>query len=115
MAGDMTNVVQQAQDLMTVKRVFGEPIQQNGLTVVPAAFIRGGGGGGTGVNPQDGTDGSGGGFGVIARPVGVYVIRGDQVEWQPAIDTTRLITAGAALAGLAILTVRTAIRKKRRD
>ncbi|MGH2795797.1 MAG: hypothetical protein ACRDKG_16010 [Actinomycetota bacterium] len=49
----------------------------------------------------------------MARPVGAYVIRGDQVTWQPAVDVTRLVTAGAAVAGLALLTIRTAIKKRR--
>jgi hypothetical protein len=51
-------------------------------------------------------------FGVMARPVGAYVIRGDQVEWRPAIDTGRLAMAGLVLAGLAVFTVRTAIKAR---
>src|SRR6266540_3110354 len=92
-----TDIIDRARDVMTVKRVFGAPIHQNGLTLVPAAAIRGGGGGGGGPNPEGGGEGSGGGFGLSARPVGAYVIRGDQVEWQPAVDTTRLIVAGAVV------------------
>ena len=111
---DVTEIIGKARDAMTVQRVFGEPIHQNGLTLVPAAAVRGGGGGGGGVNPQGGEEGGGVGFGLMARPVGAYVIRGDQVEWRPAVDTTRLITAGAAVAGLALLTLRTAIKKGRR-
>ena len=51
---------------------------------------------------------------MIARPVGAYVIRGDQVEWRPAVDVSRLIGSGVVVAGLAILTLRTAIRKRPR-
>jgi uncharacterized spore protein YtfJ len=114
MAVDVTDILERARDVMTVQRVFGEPIHANGLTFVPVAAVRGGGGGGGGPHPQSGKEGGGAGFGVTARPVGAYVIRGDQVEWQPALDTTRLITAGAAVAGLALLTVRSAIKKRRR-
>jgi uncharacterized spore protein YtfJ len=110
----VTDILERARDVMTVQRVFGEPIQSNGLMLVPVAAVRGGGGGGGGPGPNGSGEGGGGGFGIMARPVGAYVIRGDQVEWQPALDTTRLITAGAAVAGLAILTVRTAIKKSRR-
>ena len=110
----VTDIIERAREVLTVQRVFGEPIHSNGLTFVPVASLRGGGGGGGGGPDQHGAEGSGGGFGLIARPVGAYVIRGDQVEWQPAIDTTRLLTAGAAVAGLAILTLRTAIKKKSR-
>src|SRR6266545_4868878 len=100
---NITSILEHARDVMTVKRVFGEPIHENGLTIVTAAAVRGGGGGGGGPDPNHGGEGGGAGFGVTARPVGAYVIRGDQVEWRPAIDTTRLITAGAAVVGLALL------------
>ena len=111
---DVTDIVGKARDAMTVQRVFGEPIHENGLTLVPAAAGRGGGGGGGGLNPQGGEEGGGAGFGGMARPVGAYVIRGDRVEWVPALDATRLVTAGAAVAGLALLTLRTAIKRSRR-
>lgn len=109
---NVVDIIDRARDMMTVQRVFGEPIHENGVTVVPAASVRGGGGGGGGHNPSANEDGGGGGFGVIARPVGVYVIRGDSVEFRPAVDTTRLITAGAAVASIALLTLRTAIKKR---
>ncbi len=32
-----TDIIDRARDVMTVKRVFGAPIHQNGLTLVPAA------------------------------------------------------------------------------
>jgi uncharacterized spore protein YtfJ len=112
MSLNVTDILERARDVMSVQRVFGEPINQNGVTLVPVASVRGGGGGGGGPNPQGDGQGGGGGFGLMARPVGAYVIRGDQVEWRPAIDATRLATAGAAVAGLAILTLRTAIKKR---
>jgi uncharacterized spore protein YtfJ len=113
MAVNVTDILERARDVMSVQRVFGEPINQNGVTIVPVASVRGGGGGGGGPNPHGGGgEGGGGGFGLTARPVGAYVIRGDQVEWRPALDVTRLATAGAAVAGLAVLTLRTAIKKR---
>ena len=74
-----------AQDAITVKRVFGDPIETEGVTVIPAAKVGGGGGGG-GENENNG----GGGFGLGARPVGAYVIKGDDVRWVPAVDVNRL-------------------------
>ena len=38
----------QARDVMTVKRVFGEPIEKHGLIIVPVANVLGGVGGGSG-------------------------------------------------------------------
>lgn len=79
-----------ATDALAVKRVFGEPYEKDGLTVIPAALIVGGGGGGTG-HDEKGQEGEGGGFGVIARPAGAYVIRNGEVSWRPAVDPHRLV------------------------
>ena len=84
-----------AQDSISVKRVFGEPIENNGTTVVPVATVFGGGGGG-GDNHNNG----GLGFGVGAKPSGAYVIREGEVTWKPAVDVNRLIGL-AFLLGLA--------------
>jgi uncharacterized spore protein YtfJ len=64
-----------ARDALTVRRVFGEPIEQEGATVVPVAAVRGGAGGG-----GDDAGNGGGGFGLSARPVGAYVIRDGEVQ-----------------------------------
>jgi uncharacterized spore protein YtfJ len=81
-----------ARDAVTVKRVYGEPVERDGVTVIPAAAVRGGAGGG-GDNEQNG----GGGFGIAARPVGAYVIRDGLVVWRPAVDLNRLLLLAAAL------------------
>jgi uncharacterized spore protein YtfJ len=90
------------RDAISVKRVFGEPFQKNGVTVIPAAKVMGGGGGGTGESPDEG-QGSGTGFGLAAWPVGAYVIRGEDVTWQPALDVNRAIMGAFAIAGLALI------------
>jgi uncharacterized spore protein YtfJ len=91
---DVDELLQGARDAITVKRVYGEPVERDGVTVIPAAAVRGGGGGG-----GDAENNGGGGFGLVARPVGAYVIRQDgEVEWKPAIDLPRLLLAIAALA-----------------
>ncbi|MBT8214602.1 MAG: sporulation protein [Acidimicrobiia bacterium] len=100
------------QDTMTVKRVFGEPIEKNGIAFIPAAAIRGGGGGGEGEPSESTPGGAGGGFGVMARPVGGYQIKGDEVTWIPAADTTRVIILGEIVAIFAILVLRSILRKK---
>jgi uncharacterized spore protein YtfJ len=102
---DVAEVLSQTRDSLTVKRVFGEPIERNGVTIVPVAKIAGGGGGGAGQDAE-GEHGSGVGFGVHASPAGAYVIRGDEVTWEPAIDVTRIALFGQVLGLVAILTVR---------
>ncbi len=108
------DVLSEARDTLTVKRVYGEPISHNGVTVIPAASLRGGGGGGEGEAGPETPGGSGGGFGMSARPVGVYQIKGDEVEWIPAADTTRVILVAEAVAIVALLVLRSVLRSRRR-
>jgi len=50
---EVQEVIAQARDAITVKRVFGEPYEKNGVTVIPAARVQGGAGGGGGEGPED--------------------------------------------------------------
>ena len=89
---DYAETIAKAQDAVTVRRVYGEPYERNGVTVIPAAQVAGGGGAGGGEDPNGGGGGGGGGgFGIAARPVGAYVIRGDEVKWRPAVDLSRVL------------------------
>ena len=102
-----------AKDTITVSRVYGEPFEKNGVTIVPAAAVRGGGGGGEGEGPEAQGSGFGGGFGVMARPVGAYQIKGDQVTWVPAADTTRVLILAEIVAIVALLVVRSIFGSRR--
>jgi uncharacterized spore protein YtfJ len=104
---DVRELVDKAKDLITVRQVFGDPIERDGVTLIPAAYVKGGGGGGGGTNEDN--SGGGLGFGIASRPSGTFVIRGDQVEWQPAIDVTSVIQSFAAVV-IAFLVFR---RRKR--
>ena len=35
---EVNDVISQARDTLTVKRVFGDPYEKNGVTVIPAAI-----------------------------------------------------------------------------
>jgi uncharacterized spore protein YtfJ len=87
----VTELLGTASDAITVKRVFAEPYEKEGLTVIAAAAVTGGAGGGSGTDPR-GQQGEGAGFGANARPVGAYVIKDGQLHWRPAIDSNRIIT-----------------------
>ena len=87
----ITEALSAASDAITVRRVFAEPYEKDGLTVIAAAAVTGGAGGGSGTD-QEGQQGEGAGFGANARPVGAYVIKDGQLHWRPAIDTNRIIT-----------------------
>jgi uncharacterized spore protein YtfJ len=45
---EVQDVIAQARDTLTVKRVYGEPYEKDGVTIIPAARVQGGAGGGTG-------------------------------------------------------------------
>ena len=101
--------IERARDVLTVRRVFGEPIERDGVTVIPAAKIRGGGGGGSGSGPN-GEGGGGGGFGVSATPAGAYVIKDGNVRWEPALDLGRTIFMGQLVGIVALLTLRSIVK-----
>jgi hypothetical protein len=95
-----------AQGAMTARRVFGDPIEVRGVTILPVATVGGGGGGG-----QHGNEEGGVGFGVRARPAGVYVIRDDgSVSWRPAVNLNLVILGGQLVGLAAILSLRSILR-----
>ena len=111
-----TELVQQVPSI-GAKRVFGEPYEKNGVTIIPAARIMGGIGAGEGVTPDaDGqptkTTGAGGGFGISGGPAGVYVIKGDKVTWLPAIDVNRLMLGFQIVMVVFFLTVRAGLKAR---
>ena len=107
------DILAHAKETITVKRVFGEPYEKNGMTIIPVAAVAGGAGGGSGPDPQRNA-GSGGGFGVAARPVGVYVIQNGQVRWEPAFDLNRVIFGGQLVVVIILLTLRSILKARAR-
>lgn len=97
------DAVNEARSAMRASEVFGTPFEKNGVTIIPAAKIVGGaGGGGDQHEPQAG----GMGFGVVSQPAGAFVIKGSEVSWQPALDLNRVILVGQLVAIVALLTGR---------
>ncbi len=114
---DPAALLEKAQDVLNARQVIGEPYEKNGITLIPVVSIRGGGGGGGG-DLGTGTPGGagGGGMGLVARPVGAYVIRGDSVSWLPAIDINRIVLGGQLVSIAAFLMARSIVRARtRRD
>ena len=101
---DVQEVLSQTRDAISARRVYGDPYERDGVVVIPAASVRGfgGGGGGEGSQPDKGTgSGSGLGFALKAHPVGAFVVRGEGVEWKPAVDKTNIVLR--VQAGLIVL------------
>ena len=102
----------ETKDLVTVKKVYGEPYQSNGVTLIPAASVRGGMGSGEGDGSGTTPAGRGGGMGIAARPIGAYRIKGDDVVWVPAVDLTRIIVTGQIVAIVAMLVIRSILKAR---
>jgi uncharacterized spore protein YtfJ len=101
-------LLQRIGENISVRRVFGEPVERDGTTVIPVAMVCGGAGGGV-----DADDASGSGFGVWSRGVGVYTIRHGEVRFVPATDQTALIALGM-LIGARLITRQLRARSGRR-
>ncbi len=114
--------IARAMDEASVRKVFGEPIVRDDLTIIPVARVGGGGGGGGGTGtgrpakagePETTGSGSGGGLGLTAKPAGVYVVKGGKVTWRPAVDVNKIIIGGQIVGVVALLVIRALARARR--
>ncbi|HLM88784.1 MAG TPA: spore germination protein GerW family protein [Streptosporangiaceae bacterium] len=118
---DAENLLAKVTDNLSVRRAFGTAYEKDGMLIIPVAIVAGGGGGGTsrtrrgnvaagpdsppeeGAAAQDATPrdsgraDAGGGSGGLVLPSGIYVVRGDQVRWVPAVDVTIAVLASLSL------------------
>jgi uncharacterized spore protein YtfJ len=99
---EIQELISGVRDTASVKRVYGDPVDKDGLTIIPAAVVRGGAGGGIG--EHDGKEtGKGGGYGLNVRPSGAWIMEGKNVTWKPAIDVNRIVLGGQLIGLVAIL------------
>lgn len=91
--------------------VFGDPVDRDGVTVIPVAKVRWGFGGGAGRGIEEGSvsgevgEGSGGGGGVMASPVGYIELQGGQATFHRIKDPASivpLVLAGAVAGWLTL-------------
>jgi uncharacterized spore protein YtfJ len=128
---DIRELLDKMGENLSVRRSFGEAYERDGSLIIPVALVVGGGGGGEGPIKQPTTEptaaiesaeangggavagkpptGTGGGFGGLVRPVGVYVVKGDQVRWIPAFDPMLIV-----LGGLGVLRIFMGLMRRRR-
>jgi uncharacterized spore protein YtfJ len=119
---DAGNLLDKVSDHLSVRRAFGAAYEKDGTLIIPVALVAGGGGAGTSrtgrghpatgrrpegedpahdAAPQDPEPrDAGGGFGGLVLPAGVYVVKGDQVRWVPAVDTTIVVLGSLILVRL---------------
>ena len=99
----LEQLITTVRDAITVTRVYSEPYEKDGISVITAATVAGGAGGGGGHDDR-GQEGEGGGFGLTARPAGAYVIKEGTVSWRPAVDVNRFFGALGAVVIIYLLT-----------
>jgi uncharacterized spore protein YtfJ len=114
--------IEKMVDGLGVNAVFGEPIREGGVTVVPVAEVRFafgygyGSGRGRGEETEGGPsaaeEGSGGGSGAGGRASakGYVRISADDVRFEPVLDVTRLALAGIAFAAWSVFWIGRAMR-----
>ena len=84
------------------KYIYGEPVERNGITVIPvakSAYAFGGGGG-----KKDNEGGSGGGGAVALTPVGYIEIKNGETRFRQIVDLAMLLPL-ITVSSLALLTV----------
>lgn len=101
-------ILEQTEKNINARRVFGEPIVADGATILPVAVVGGGGGGG-GKSEHEG----GVGFGLGARPAGVYVIKDGDAKWRPALNVNLIVAGGQVVAFAALLALRSWLKHRR--
>jgi uncharacterized spore protein YtfJ len=103
-----------------VTSVFGEPVERNGVTVIPVARLRWFFGAGMGSGPTEAAEGStpgtgegsGGGGGGGAEPVGYVEFGPDGATFKPIEDANQMPSPALVLvAGLSVALVLRALAK----
>lgn len=85
------------------KNIFGEPVERDGVTVIPvakASYAFGGGGG-----EKENERGSGGGGGVTVNPIGYIELKDGETRFRPTRDWISLLPMLAATAPIILLSV----------
>jgi uncharacterized spore protein YtfJ len=87
--------------------IFGDPVQREGITVIPVAKARFGFGAGGGAGSREGDEGSGGGGGggVAVSPVGYIEVHDRSAEFK-RISSPADVLAVVAAASLAVLALK---------
>jgi uncharacterized spore protein YtfJ len=107
---DVQDLLNKVAQNLSVTRAFGSAYEKDGSMVIPVALVTGGGGAGEGSGGSASTSsddenivhdaldadaepssGSGGGFGGMVMPVGVYVVKDEKVRWIPAVNVNLII------------------------
>jgi len=102
-------------DSSSAGRVFGEPIERDGILIVPVACLYGAVGGDDARSaaeadrPEPAQNTGGGGL-WASTPAGTYVLKNGEVTWLPAVNANRSILLGCLTAIVGMLVARSIVR-----
>ncbi|WP_423465069.1 hypothetical protein ACO229_11995 [Promicromonospora sp. MS192] len=140
---DLSRISEAVAESFGVRQVYGEPVERDGVLVVPAARVSSGGGAGGGGGSEPGGDperreeeaedraeteagatgdsvaaaeggGGGLGFGRHAEPAGAFAVDDQGVRWVPAVDVNRIVLGGQVALVLVAAAVAWAVSRRRR-
>lgn len=102
----------------SVTAVYGEPVERQGVTIIPVAKVSLGFGGGAGIETKESkssSGGGGGGGGASATPLGYIEIKDGTAVFKPIREplTDVLLPLVAIIAGSAVPRLVRAILKRR--
>jgi uncharacterized spore protein YtfJ len=100
---------QQLSTSATAQTIYGQPVERDGVTIIPVARayygFGGGGGGGTEANEKSGS-GAGAGAGVALTPVGYIELREGRSRFRPIRSSVvPLVAVSGAIAWLLLRSV----------
>jgi uncharacterized spore protein YtfJ len=90
--------------------VFGDPVERDGLTVIPVAAARFAFGGGAGPSPDGKGEGGGGGGGAASRPLGFIEISAGRARFRRITDPIAVAVGMVAVAAAVAIVARAAGR-----
>jgi hypothetical protein len=88
-------------------RMFGTPIRQGDVVMLPVARLRG-----CRCDVGTGEAAGRGGAGGSAKALGVFVIRDGKVVWRPAIDVNKAILGAQIVAIVVAFTIRAIVKSR---
>lgn len=106
--GGLRRFVEGVRDNFTVRTVYGDPVEAQGVTVIPVAQTYFGFGGGGGGGRRGGTGGGGGG---VVRPMGFIEVTKSGARWVPITRAWQRIAIRALPPIIAVLVGR-ALRRR---
>ena len=115
-----TEPIEELFEKLNVDAVFGQPIQEGDVTIIPVAEVGVGFGFGSGLSPEKDeeagdeadspTGQSGGGGGGKATPRGYIKITPDGVNFVSTMDESRVALAGIGMVAWSVFWIAKAIR-----